>query len=87
MSLILSIGVAIVMAVIANKKGFNPFLWILAGGILGFLILIFMPSANAEEIDEATRTVRRKRGNVTGGVISCIAIVLIIGFIAWSLSL
>ena len=83
MRLILSIGVAIVMTLIASKKGFNPLFWILAGGIPGFLILLFMPSANAEGIDEATRTIRRKRGNVTGGVISCFGIVLIIGLITW----
>lgn len=62
----MSVGVAILMAVIASKKGFNPLLWILAGGIPGFIILLCMPSANARGIDDDTRVNRRRRGNIVG---------------------
>lgn len=67
MRLLFVIVVAVIMAMIANKKGFNPLLWILAGGIPGFFILLFLPSANAEGISEPTRESRIKRGNIVGG--------------------
>jgi len=83
MRAIIGIVVAIIMAVIAKKKGFSWWLWILAGGIPGFIILLFMPSASADGIDEETRNRRKKSGNTTGAVISVIAIILSIGLLVW----
>lgn len=83
MRLILSVVVAIVMAMIASRKGFNPLLWMLAGGIPGFLILMAMPSASADDIDDVTRITRRRRGNITGGAISCVAVTVMIGVALW----
>jgi len=80
---LIAIAVIIIMGVYAYKKGFNPWLWILACGLPGLIILIFMPSAAAPGIDEATRERRRKTGNTTGGVLSLIGIVLLFGFILW----
>ena len=81
----LSIGivVAIVMAGIAEKKGFNPLLWMLAGSIPGFIILLCMPSASADSLDEETRLESRKTGNTVGTVISVITILLMAGLIIW----
>jgi uncharacterized membrane protein len=81
MGLIIGIVVAIIMGVIAYRKGFNPVFWILAGGIIGLVVVLLMPSANAEGIDETERATRRRRGNITGGVLSAIIIVVIIIFI------
>jgi len=78
MRIIFGIIVMAVMGVIANKKGFNPWAWVLAGGLIGFIILLTLPSANADDIDDATRDVRTKRGNTVGVVISAIAVVLIV---------
>jgi hypothetical protein len=87
MRLVISIVVMIAMGLIAYKKGFKPWLWILAGGLPGIIVLALMPSANAEGIDEATQEKRRKMGNKTGAVISAVVIVLIIAFIGWARSL
>ncbi len=87
MRAIISIVVAIIMATIANKKGFNWWLWILAGGIPGFIILLCMPSASTDGIDEETRNRRKKNGNTVGAVISVIAIIAIIALFAWISSL
>jgi hypothetical protein len=76
MGLIVSIVIAIIMCVIAYKKGFNPAFWFLAGGIIGFIVLLTLKSAAAPEIDEAERMARRKRANTIGGVLSAIAIVI-----------
>lgn len=57
---------------------FKPRMWVLAGGLLGFLILVFLPSANAKEIDEETIARRRKNGNTAGGIITALAIIVVI---------
>ncbi|MFQ5708487.1 MAG: hypothetical protein ACE5HO_13600 [bacterium] len=82
MRLLFVIVVAVTMAMIASKKGFNPLLWVLAGGIPGFFILLFLPSANADGISEATREIRIKRRNIVGAVITTIAITVLIGLLA-----
>jgi len=84
---IIAIVVAIVMALIASRKGFSWWLWVLAGGIPGFIILLCMPSVSTVGINEETRIRRRKNGNTVGGIISVIAIIIIVGFIAWISSL
>jgi len=82
MRIIFGLIVMAVMGVIAGKKGFNPWAWILAGGLIGFIILLALPSANAEGVDNATREARARRGNTIGMVISALAIVLIIVVLA-----
>ena len=87
-SLIL-ILLAIIMAVIAKKKGFSPWLWILTslvGGVPGILILLFLPSANAVGITEEIVVRRKKVGNITGLVITIIAVILITVIVIFELS-
>jgi hypothetical protein len=76
MRLILLIIFGIINMLIAKKKGFNPWAWLLAAGLLGLIVIACLPSANAEGIDEATRTSRRKTGTTVGAVISAVAIFL-----------
>lgn len=80
--LIFGIIVMAVMGVIADKKGFNPWAWVLAGGLIGVIILLALPSANADGLDDATRDARAKRGNTVGTVISALAVVLIVVILA-----
>ena len=76
----LSIIVIIMMVFLAKQKGFKPWLWVLAGGIVGLIVLLFLPSARAADLDEETRQKRRKIGNMTGVIFSVIVIII---FIAW----
>jgi hypothetical protein len=78
MGLIFGVIVMIVMGVLADSKGFSPWCWILAGGIPGFLILLFLPSGKAKGIDEETARKRIESGNSIGIIISIIAVVLIL---------
>lgn len=87
MRALIGIGGMVIMGIVAHAKGFSPWLWILAGGIPGFIILLCMPSATAEGLDEATREERRTTGNTTGAIISVIAVLVIIGIIAYISSL
>ena len=70
------IFVTLVMASLALHKGFKPSRWCLAAGPLGFIILLFMPSANAQGINEYTRKALVDRGNIVGGVLSAISVIL-----------
>ena len=79
---VIAIIVAVIMGIIAQNKGFRWWLWVLAGGIPGFIILLCMPSAAKEGIDEETAKKRCDTGNTVGGVISVIAIILIVVLIA-----
>jgi len=88
MQIVLLLIFGTINALIASKKGFNPFIWFFAAGLLGLIVLAFLPSANAvlaenEELYEE----RRKAGNRAGIIILCIAAVLILFLFLWIKSL
>ena len=64
------VGVCVVTGALAARKGYNFFLWILAGGIIGLLALAFLPFTNKGENEHL-----KKRGNLIGGGISAGAVV------------
>jgi hypothetical protein len=86
MRIIFSILVLAAMGFLASRKGFDWWRWILAGGIIGFIVLLCMPSAAAKDIDEETRARRRRSGNKVGNILSIIAIIIIILMVALLLS-
>jgi hypothetical protein len=75
MQIIIFLISAAVMGVIAWKKGFTPWLWILAGGVPGLIVLVFIPSAGAGGLDDVTRQRRRKAGNLVGALFSAMAVI------------
>ena len=74
--LILLIVFGFIMIIVASVKGFNPMRWFFAAGLLGLIILFFLPSASAKDIDENEKLKRAERGNKVGTVISIIALIL-----------
>jgi hypothetical protein len=81
MGLIVSIIVIVIMSAIAAGKGFRWWLWAIAGGVPGFIVLLCLPSAKADGIDDDAREKRSRRGNTVGGVISAVAIVGLLIFV------
>ena len=77
MGLIIFFISMIAMGVIADNKGFNPACWVFAGGLLGLIILLAMPSANNAP-NEATKQERIKAGDSAGLFITVVAIFLIV---------
>lgn len=73
--LILFLVFGFVMFAVSSAKGFNPLRWFFAAGVLGLIILIFLPSAKAAGIDEAEKNRRIKKANTIGGVISIFALI------------
>lgn len=80
----LGIAICAVTGLFAVRKGYNFFLWVLAGGIIGLLILAFLPYVNEKSdiADEAERRRLASRGNGVGGAISVVGIVLALALVA-----
>lgn len=60
---------------IAYKKGFNPLIWFLAGGILGLIVILLLPSAKPfRKTDLNEYHKRRKTSNIIGLIVMAIGI-------------
>jgi hypothetical protein len=70
--------ICLVTGVLAARKGYNFFLWVLAGGILGLVILAFLPFVNKGDLSEIEVREKTKTGNIIGGVFTAIALVQIV---------
>ena len=64
-----------VVMFIAAKKAFNPWAWLLAGSPLGAIVIMALPSADMTKFEPAICQKRRKRGTVTGCVLSIVGLV------------
>lgn len=53
--------------IIAGVKGFSPFRWLLAFGLIGLIVVISLPSAKAKEISPEEAAARINRANNIGG--------------------
>lgn len=60
---------------LAYRKGYHFLIWALAGGIIGLIVLAFLPFANRVE-EEGERRRVTKRGNTTGGAIAAIGVLV-----------
>ena len=80
MGLIIFFISMIAMGVIADNKGFNPACWIFAGGLLGLIVLLAMPSAKRAK-DEADQKGRTSAGNTAGLVVTGLAALIVFAFI------
>ena len=81
MSFIVALVVCAITAGLAARKGYNPALWFLAGGILGLIILAFLPFADAPGDSEDVQRDKKKTGDIVGGVIS--GVVALIVAVMW----
>jgi len=75
MGLVILVLLGLITAGFAYRKGFNPVIWFFAAGILGLLVLAFLPYVN----EKSTLTLeqiaaKKKSGNFIGGVISGLSI-------------
>ncbi|MFW5879630.1 MAG: hypothetical protein ACOC22_04200 [bacterium] len=80
--LIINFIATIVILIIAKTKGFNVWAWILAGGLLGLIIILFLPSAKVSNIDEELKQRRKNTGTNVGLVLSVLFVIITIIIIA-----
>ena len=57
---------------LAARKGYSWYLWTIACGLLGLIILMFLPFANKPHVGEKVNQSRRHTGNTIGAVLSAI---------------
>ncbi len=68
--------------IIAWNKGFGPFRWLIAFGLIGLIVVISLPSANAKSITTEESEARTNRADNIGGWMAGINIGLgVIGLI------
>lgn len=70
--------IALVTGALAARKGYRFFNWMFAGGIIGLLILCFLPFANAPGLPAAEQRTRAEKGNIIGRNISLVVVALAI---------
>jgi inner membrane protein involved in colicin E2 resistance len=73
---------AIFIFKVAEYKGFNPWAWLFSG-LIGFIIMLLVPSSNADAISEEKSEKRRKIGNAIGIVVTVFVILLSITINQW----
>ena len=71
--------------IIAGSKGFSPFRWLIAFGLIGLIVVISLPSANAKSITSEEKEARKKKADNIGGWMTGINIGL--GVIVFIISL
>lgn len=60
---------------LAAAKGYNFLPWFLAPGLIGILVLSFLPSTTKGNLSPGAAVRERARGNRIGGVLAAITIV------------
>ncbi len=69
----------VITAALAGRKGYNAWLWFLAAGILGLLVLAFLPFVNEKsELPMEQRAAKKRTGDLIGGAISAFALLLLL---------
>jgi len=68
--------ICIITGALAARKGYNFFLWVLAGGIVGLLILAFLP--HTQKLPDEKRIDAIKKGNTIGTIISVIVVIVLL---------
>lgn len=78
MGIIIVVVFGLITALLAGRKGYSPACWFLAAGALGLLILAFLPFVNDKsKLPEVDRASRKMTGNIIGGAISTIAVIIL----------
>ncbi len=72
--------VCLVTGLLAWRKGYSFFLWILAGGVIGLAVLAFLPFVNKKTTSKEEREEQKGSrwfGNIIGAIISAATIAVL----------
>jgi hypothetical protein len=78
MELVIAVIICGITALFAASKGFNPALWFLAAGCIGWVVLALLPSANAKSLGEEEKARRKKLGDRVGFYTSAVAFLFLL---------
>ncbi len=68
--------IGLVTGALAKRKGYKFLPWFFAGGIIGLLVLAFLPNANDPKVSEIERRIQTEKGNVIGRNIAIFSLAL-----------
>lgn len=69
-------------AYLAHRKGYNPVLWFFAAGLIGLICILILPDVSKSDMSDEERAGQIKRGNIIGGVIVALSLVLSLVFVS-----
>jgi len=72
----LSLAAGVVTGFLAQRKGYNFCLWAMASGVVGLIVLAFLPFANAPEQTPKASEELRERGHLIAGVLTLIGVMV-----------
>jgi hypothetical protein len=70
---------------LAARKGYSWYLWTIACGLIGLIVLAFLPYANKPDVSPEVNQSRRQTGNTIGAVLSVIGLLGIVARTVMSL--
>lgn len=73
-TLLVTLFVCFVTGLCAWRKGYNFLIWFFAAGVIGLLILAFLPFVNKADQPEERKRELRRTGNTVGAVIAALAL-------------
>jgi 4-amino-4-deoxy-L-arabinose transferase-like glycosyltransferase len=76
---LLILGPGLVSAVVAHRKGYRPWFWILSSGLVGLLVTVLMPGLGKADTPEQ-RERWETRADWTGGILSACTFMLMFVF-------
>jgi hypothetical protein len=81
---VLAVAFGIWMVILARSKGYNPWLWFCAAGLLGLIVLAVLPDLTKEGLNEEEKSAKKKTGDILGAVVSALAVLLgiVLAFVA-----
>ena len=68
--ILLLIIVGGVTSALAARKGYSGLIWFFAAGVIGLIVLAFLPFTNTEDLSRDVAEAKRKVGNVLGGTLA-----------------
>ena len=73
------LALSVLTGALAARKGYSVVLWTLAGGVLGLVVLAFLPRANnsAQTSDERERL--QGRGNIAAAALLGLSAMVVVG--------
>jgi hypothetical protein len=67
---------------LAARKGYSWYLWTVACGLIGLIVLAFLPYANKPDVSPEINQTRQQVGNTVGAVLSVIGLLGMVAEVA-----
>lgn len=76
--ILLYLVIPVITGALAMRKGYNFFLWLFGAGVLGLIVLSFLPFANKSVLPAEEQARLRTQGNIAGSVLAGLTVLFMI---------